>query len=160
VREPRVPRGPATRRERSERRERRGGCGERATPSPGQDPASGPQSDEALGDMEAEAGLALEDFVVVVLVSEVGGAQLGPSIEVTEALEGVVRLERLLGEDQEIGLARSGIVAVHTAGLADRGRDALFEVPELVEIAVGRAGDRKNEKEFHCCESRCLGAAW
>src|SRR5205823_8817188 len=38
VREPRVPRGPATRSERSERRERRGGCGERATPSPGQDP--------------------------------------------------------------------------------------------------------------------------
>src|SRR5437763_12595214 len=38
VREPRVPRAPATRSERSERRERRGGCGERATPSPGQDP--------------------------------------------------------------------------------------------------------------------------
>jgi len=124
--------------------------------SPGQDPASGPQSDEALGDMEAEAGLALEDFVVVVLVSEICSAQLGPSVEVSEALEG----ERLLGEDQEIGLARSGIVAVHTAGLTDRGRDALFEVPELVEIAVRRSGDRKNEKEFHCCESRCLGAAW
>ena len=38
VREPRVPQEPATRSERSERRERRGGCGERATPSPGQDP--------------------------------------------------------------------------------------------------------------------------
>src|SRR5438094_10480795 len=43
--------------------------------SPGQDPASGPQSDEALGDMEAEAGLALEDFVIVILVAEIGGPQ-------------------------------------------------------------------------------------
>jgi hypothetical protein len=31
-------------------------------------------------------------------------------------------------------------------------------VPELVEIAVGRAGDRKDEEELHSCESRCLGA--
>jgi hypothetical protein len=30
----------------------------------------------------------------------------------------------------------------------------LFENHELVEIAVGRAGNRKDEKEFHCCESR------
>src|SRR5947199_9478835 len=45
VREPRVPRGPASRSKRSERRERRGGCGERAPPTPGQDPPADERCD-------------------------------------------------------------------------------------------------------------------
>src|SRR5207253_4811258 len=108
-----------------------------------------------LSDVKAERGLALEDFVVVVVVAKICGAEFGARVEVTETLERVVGLERLLGQDEEVGLTGAGVVAVHSPGLADRLRDALFEVPELVEVAVGRAGDRKDEEELHSCESRC-----
>jgi len=109
----------------------------------------------SLSDVEAEGRLALIDLVVVVVVPEVCGAELGSGVEVSEPSERVVGLERLLGQDEEVGLTGTGVVAVHSPGLADRLRDALFEVPELVEVAVGRAGDRKDEEEFHSCESRC-----
>jgi len=79
-----------------------------------------------LGDVEAEGRLALEDFVVVVVVLDVCGAELRSRIEIAEALERVVGLERLLGQDEEVGLARSGVVAVHPCGLAERLGDPLL----------------------------------
>ena len=103
----------------------------------------------ALGDVEAEARLSLEDLVVVVVIPEKSGAQLGSCIELAESRERVVRRERALGHDEKVGLSSSSIVAVHFAGLPDRCAHALFEMPEFVVIAVGRAGDRKDEEEFH-----------
>lgn len=77
------------------------------------------KSEELLGDMEAEARLALIDLVVVVFVSEVCGAELWSSVEVSETLESVVGLERRLGEDQKVRLARAGVSTVHPPGISD-----------------------------------------
>src|SRR5439155_26182296 len=99
----------------------------------------------ALGDVEAEARLPLNDVVGVVIVPEKSRAQLGSCVEFAESLERLVRGERTLRQDEKVGLSRAGVVAVDFAGLTDRRRDALFEDHELVEVAVGRAGDRKDE---------------
>ena len=103
----------------------------------------------ALGDVEAEARLSLKDFVVVVVISEICGAELGSGIEFAESFERDVCVERALRRDEKVGLPGARIVAVYLAGIPYRRRHTLFEDHELVEVAIGRARDRKDEEELH-----------
>jgi hypothetical protein len=102
--------------------------------------------------VKAEALLALIDLVVVVDLA-VGRTQLETSIEVAESAEGLIGLERSLCQDEEVRLSGAGVVAVHASGVAKSCRDPISQMRDLGVVAVGRAGNRKDEKEFHCWES-------
>jgi hypothetical protein len=125
-----------------------GPVGERATPTPRQDPASALLGDEDLGDVEEEACVALVDLVIVVYLT-VCGAQLGPGLKIAETFERVIGRERGLGQNQEVGLAGSGVAAVNPAGLSESCGDAIPQMCDLIVVAERRAGDRQDEEELH-----------
>src|SRR5207249_9057775 len=142
VREPRVPRGPASRSKRSERRERRGGCGERAPPTPGQDPPADERCDmsERLTN-DATVDVALDALKATSATGEVflREAQSG-SVEIKEgAIEAVIaRGERGIGirvlDEQRLGFA-------YTSDLSANGINACVDIARRMSGLTERDED-------------------